>query len=216
MCPACRRLGCFLAFAFAWLGQGPEQASPLRQAVAGEPDREAPAAMSQEVPAFFVRDVTSSRPHRAVCLVCRYGERPVVLLAVRKLDPRVVALLRRFDQLAEGHRATGLRAFAVFLGGELKHWQPRLYTLHRRHRLRLPLVLPVQRGGPDQLAFSARVPVTVLLYRNRRIVKRYELQLHQLTPERIRELEQAARAMLHPGEPLAAPCPRAVEDCPAG
>ena len=216
MCPACRGLGCFLVLAFAWLGQGPDWARPLQQAIAGAPDREAPAAVSQEVPAFFVRDVTSSRPHRAVCLVCRYGERPVVLLAVRKLDPRVVALLRRFDQLAEAHRATSLRAFAVFLGGELKHWQPRLYTLHRRHRLRMPLVLPVQRGGPDQLAFSARVPVTVLLYRQRRIVKRYELQLHQLTPERIGQLEQAARAMLHPGGPLAAPRPRAAEECPAG
>ncbi len=183
------------------------------QAPAGEEVR--PPA-GQEVPAFFVRDVTSSRPHRAVCLVCRYGDRPVVLLALRTLNPRVVQLLRRVDRLVDQHRAAGLRGFAVFLDGELPQWQPRLYTLARRHKLQLPLVLPVQRGGPDQLAFRPRVPLTVVLYHRRRVQARYELQLKQLTPERIDQLERAVRRLLAPTMPLAAPCPPTRDECPAG
>jgi len=151
-----------------------------------------------------------------VCLVCRYGDRPVVLLAVRNLNPPVVQLLRRIDRLVDRQRAAGLRGFAVFLGGELSQWQPRLYTLSRKEKLRLPLVLPVQRGGPDQLAFRPEVPLTVVLYHRRRVQARYELQLKQLTPERIDQLERAVRRLLDPQAPLVAPRSRKVDDCPAG
>ncbi len=202
-----RGFGTLLALGLFGLALGP--GNPVR-------GQEIHPPVGQEVPAFFVRDVTSSRPHRAVCLVCRYGDRPVVLLAVRKLNPRVVQLLQRIDRLVDQHRAAGLRGFAVFLGGELPQWQPRLYTLARRQKLKLPLVLPVQRSGPDQLAFRSRVPLTVVLYHRREVRARYELQLEQLTPERIDQLERAARRLLAPAVPLAAPCPRTTDDCPAG
>ena len=180
-----------LVLVAAWSGL---HAALLSAQVRGEP----PAAAREEVPPFFVRQVTTGHPHRAVCLVCRYGDRPVVLVALRRITPRVRKWLCRLDHLVQEHRLAGLRGFVLFLGKDLPYWQPRLVHLARAHGLKLPLVLPVQWEGPDQLAFAANVPVTVVLYRRRRVRRRLHLELDQLGPEHWPLVRQAVLELLKP------------------
>ncbi len=148
------------------------------------------------MPAFFVREVTSRHPHRAVCLVCRYGERPVVVVVVRRLSPRVRKWICQVDQLVHKHRAQGVRGFAMFLGKDMPYWQPRLIHLARHHKVRMPLTLPVQRNGPDQLALNPRVPVTVIFYQHRKILAQWELQQEQLGPGSLNQIRCRLRGQL--------------------
>ena len=58
-----------------------------------------------EVPPFYVREITSDHPNLAVCLVCKNGDRPSVLVSVRKIDQQVERLLAAVDRTVDSHRA---------------------------------------------------------------------------------------------------------------
>ena len=43
-------------------------------------------AAGKEVPSFFVRAITGPQMNRSVCFVCRNGDRPVVMVMMRRLE----------------------------------------------------------------------------------------------------------------------------------
>src|SRR5207247_8501222 len=67
--------------------------------------------VGSEMPSFYVREITGSHPNLAVCLVCKNGERPVVMISVRKLDQQVERLIEALDRIVDSHRAQWLRGF---------------------------------------------------------------------------------------------------------
>lgn len=146
-----------------------------------------------EVPAFYVREVTGSRPNQAICLVCRYGARPAVLVCVREYDEHVCALLVKLDRAVDARRGQGLRGFAMFLDAEPQKLQPQLFTLARREGLSLPLTFPVETAGPRSLELSKSAQVTVLMYRQKKIVQRIEVEPDHLDDEQIARIVTAAK-----------------------
>ena len=150
-------------------------------------------APGAEVPSFYVREVTSRRPHLATCLVCRYGARPVVLLCVRTIDDEVGELIERVDRAVDAGRGIGLRGFAIFTQGENAQLQPQLATLARQRKTTLPLVLPVERGGPSSMQLPQDAQVTVLLYRDKVVTQRYIFTPGELTARRIDQVVAAIK-----------------------
>lgn len=152
-------------------------------------------APGAEVPAFYVREVTSRRPHLATCLVCRYGSRPVVLLCVRTLNDQVGEVIERVDRAVDAGRGVGLRGFAVFTHGENAQLQPQLATLARQRKTSLPLVLPVERGGPSSMQLPGDAAVTVLLYRDKVVTARYVFAPGELNEMHIDQVVAAIQAL---------------------
>jgi hypothetical protein len=146
-----------------------------------------------EIPSFYVREVTGSRPNQAICLVCRYGARPAVLVCVRAYDDHVRELLVKLDRAVDAHRAQGLRGFAIFLDAEPQKLQPQLFNLARRENLSLPLTFPVETAGPSSLELPKSTQVTVLLYRQKKVVQRIEVQPDHLDEEQIARIVTAAK-----------------------
>lgn len=153
-------------------------------------------AIGAEIPSFFVREVTGSRPNQAICLVCRYGARPTVLVCVRKLNSRVKELLIGVDRIVDSNRGVGLRGFAIFIGAEPRKVQPKLFTLARRKKLSLPLVIPVESGGPRSLDLPKDAQVTVLFYRRKKIVRRFVFQPDALDREKVQSVISAAAKLV--------------------
>lgn len=148
------------------------------------------------VPAFFVRQVNGPRPNLARCLVCRNGDRPVVMVCTRKLDPQVADLLEAIDRSVDAHRAQGLRAFALFLEGDGEQLQPELVTLARQRGLTIPLALPVERRGPAALALAEEPQTIVILYVQRKVVGCYHYRADEITAEAIATLVAEAERLL--------------------
>ena len=152
-----------------------------------------------EVPAFFVREITSDRPNLAVCLVCKNGDRPVVLISVRKIDAQVEQLLKAVDRAVDSHRAEGLRGFAIFLPADskdLKDLPARLTTLAHDRNLSLPLTIPVESAnGPAALKLPEDVQTTVLTYADKKIIARSLFKSGELTNEKVSEVVEAAKLL---------------------
>jgi hypothetical protein len=136
--------------------------------------------MPVEVPSFYVRHATGARPNEAVCLVCRYGARPVVMVCVRGLDDNVAELIEGIDRAVDKHRADGLRGMAIFLDKDARLAQPLVAMMAWRRQLTLPLVFPVEAGGPKALELSPEAQLTVLLYRERKVRERMEFSAGEL------------------------------------
>lgn len=130
-------------------------------------------ARGQRVQSFYVRAVTGPLRDKSVCYVCRNGDRPVVMILLRELEPELPGLLKSIDGLVDRHRAQGLRAFGVLIGEDPTKQAPRLQTLGFDKRLSLPLAV----AGPQVAAagcqnIPADAVVTVILYRDQKIEDR--------------------------------------------
>jgi hypothetical protein len=168
-----------------------------------EPKKPTGCEVGAEMPAFYVRDVNGARPNLAVCLVCQNGARPVVMIAVRKIDQQVERLLQAVDRLVDSQRAEGLRGFTIFLAPdakELKELQPRLVTLARDRSLSLPLTIPVESAtGPASLGLPDDLQTTVLFYVEKKIVSRHFFRADELTDGKIDQVTKDAKHMLPNG-----------------
>jgi hypothetical protein len=172
----------------------------LMLAAGADPPGERAAAHGTEVGAevqgFHVRQVNAAQPNLSTCLVCKYGARPVAMLCVREVDEQVEQLLAGLDRSIDQRRGDGLRGFALFLNGDSLKMQPQLAALARKNNLTLPLVCPVEAGGPRSLELPADAQATLVLYRDKHVVQRLVFAPGELTKEKIAAALQATEKLL--------------------
>lgn len=180
---------------------GPAGAQPSAAGMAAAAQGEAPdqprgCAVGAAVPAFYVRQVNCQRPNLVRCLVCRNGDRPVVMICTRKLDGQVADLLEAIDRSVDAHRAQGLRAFALFLDGGGEQLQQQLVTLARERELSIPLTLPVERAGPAALGLGDEPQTIVVLYIRRKVVACHHYRATEISAEAIARLVLEAERLV--------------------
>lgn len=154
----------------------------------------------KEIPSFFVRAITGPQMNRSVCFVCRNGDRPVVMVVLRRLEAGSSAVLKAVDELIDRRRADGLRAFAVMLSDEPSKVAPHLQTISFDEKLNMPLsVGPETLGERDSLCVDAVASATIVVYRQRKVIWTAALRSAELRDEAVRTrrtreiVEQAER-----------------------
>lgn len=137
----------------------------------------------ERIPTFYVRAITGSLANKSVCYVCRNGDRPVVILLARDISPELGRLARGIDEVVDSQRAAGLRAFGVFATvGDGRDLAAKVQTFGFDEKLSLPLTITT---APPA---SCRIPdtgVTVILYRDQRVVSHTTYRAAELTPSAI-------------------------------
>ena len=128
-------------------------------------------AVGKEVPSFHVRAVTGPQMNRSVCFVCRNGDRPVMMVVMRRIETGTAALLQAIDEQVDGRRAAGLRAFGVLLSDDPAKTSPLLQTVAFDGQLSIPLgVGPEVLADRESLAIDPTASVTIVAYRDRKVV----------------------------------------------
>lgn len=159
-------------------------------------------AVGKEVPSFFVRAITGPQMNRSVCFVCRNGDRPVVMILLRRLESGTSVVLKAIDELIDRRRADGLRAFGVMLSDEPSKVSPHLQTVSFDQQLNLPLgVGPEALAERDSLCVDPAASVTLVAYRDRKVVwtsafRSAELRDEPTRTRRLREAVEQAEALL--------------------
>lgn len=159
-------------------------------------------AAGKEVPSFFVRAITGPQMNRSVCFVCRNGDRPVVMILLRRLETGTSAVLKSVDELIDRRRADGLRAFGVMLSDEPSKVSPHLQTISFDEKLSLPLgVGPEALADRDSLSVDPAASVTLVAYRDKKVVwtsafRSAELRDEPTRTRRLREVVAQAESLL--------------------
>jgi hypothetical protein len=138
-------------------------------------------AVGEYVPQFYSRVVSGPLMNRSVCFVCRYGERPVVMVLARQVGPELRPLMKNIDRVVEQHRATGLRSFGVLVSDEAFPAISKVQTFAFNNRVTMPLTVGTEAlavdGGQNLHRDAA---VTVVLYHKRTVAARYALRADEL------------------------------------
>ena len=164
----------------------PAVSSTASATTASAPLQSGPVA-GKEVPSFFVRAITGPQMNRSVCFVCRNGDRPVVMVVLRRLESGTPALLKAIDELIDRRRADGLRAFGVMLSDEPSKVAPHLQTISFDEKLNMPLsVGPETLGERDSLNVDPAASATIVVYRQRKVLWTVALRSHELRDEAVR------------------------------
>lgn len=135
----------------------------------------------ENVPFFYSRVVTGSLMNKSVCFVCRNGNRPVVMLLMRQLQPEFAPLLRTIDKLVDANRATGLKSFGVLITDEPFRDSSAVQTFAFNSKVKMPLTV-----GTDAIANDAcqrlhkDAELTVVIYRKRSVVQNFTFRAAQL------------------------------------
>lgn len=150
------------------------------------------------VNSFFVRAVTGPHRNRSVCYVCRYGARPVVMVFIQKVDPKLPALLKAIDEKVDDNRVTGLRSFGVLITDESSRAVPVLQTMAFDERIRMPLTAATTAvAGPGGNRLHRDAATTVVLYRKQKAVANLAFRHGKLDEEATERVLDGIEDLLH-------------------
>lgn len=141
----------------------------------------------EKVPYFYSRAVTGPLMNKSVCYVCRNGDRPVVMVLLRKTGPQVERLLQNIDRLVDRYRGEGLRSFGVLLSDDPLDDAPAVQTFAFNGDIDLPLSVAgraVGTAGCQRIHEEAAV--TVVLYREQKVVANHAFRDGRLDVDAIR------------------------------
>lgn len=159
-------------------------------------DQELPESLNLpvEVPSFYIRTVTGPLRNRSVCYTCRFGARPVVMVALHRPHPRVGLLMRNIDRLTDQGRERGVRSFAVWISESNQRAVSNCQTFAFNERIRMPMGIIDREAQPELLATSPPdVVAEVVLYQERQVVGRYPIHEADLTLESLSEVARRVR-----------------------
>ena len=142
---------------------------------------ESGVAVGEIVPQFYSRVVTGPLMNRSTCFVCRYGERPVVMVLMRKIGPELRPLMKNIDRLVERHRAGGLRSFGVHVSDQSFPAISSVQTFAFNTHIALPLTVGTDAIGAESCQnLNPEAAVTIVFYARRKVVERFALRGDEL------------------------------------
>lgn len=156
----------------------------------------------ERVPEFYVRAVTGPHMGKSVCYVCRHGDRPVVMVFLRKVGQEQITLLKDLDTLLDSNRASGLRGFGVLVTDDQKQSVSILQTASFDAKLSIPLtVASSQIEGAQHQNLSMEAEVTVVCYREQKVVSRFAYRAGELDDDAVQTILDETRSLAGIKEP---------------
>lgn len=140
---------------------------------------------------FFVRAVTGPHRNRSVCYVCRYGGRPVVMVLIQKVDPKIGALLTTLDAIIDDNRVSGLRGFGVLITDQSSRAVPILQTIAFDEKVHMPLTAATTAiAGSGGQNLHPDAATTIVLYRGQKAVDAIPLRNGQIDAKELRKIRE--------------------------
>ncbi|QDT25276.1 hypothetical protein [Gimesia panareensis] len=152
---------------------GTATAIPGAEASSGQPDLSQTETVSFQsgmdvgaIPMpFEVEDVTGPNKGDTLCYRCLYGERPVVGIFVRELDPKAETLIQQIDQEVASHQADKLAAFVVLLTDDPAKVKPELKKIASEKKIQhVPLTVFAGTESPLGYNVKKEAAVNVMLW----------------------------------------------------
>jgi hypothetical protein len=126
----------------------------------------------------------AGEPH---CLVCENGANPVVMVFARRLTEPVIRLLAKIDAATAKHRAHDMGSFAVFLDDD-EQLAARLKQTAEKQSLQQIVLATDSPAGPDGFKLAAEAEVTVVLYREHKVIANHAFRKAELNDDRIEKI----------------------------
>jgi len=146
---------------------------------------------------FEVEDITGPNKGKTLCYRCLYGERPVVGIFVRELEPQTEALIQKIDQEVAEHQDDKLAAFVVLLAEEPAEMKSKLESIASNKKIQ-HVPLTVFEGAESPLGYNVKpeAAVNVMLWEGEVKANR-AFRAGELNDAGIQEVVEDTRLMVH-------------------
>jgi hypothetical protein len=152
--------------------------------VRAEPVQSGPPTDGKVPGPFRPLHVTGPDAGARVCLYCKYGAAPVVMVFAREVSPAVLALLKQIDNVAVTRQDDGLRSCAIFLGEADRLSEP-LRQAAASSGIRSTVLAIDAPAGPPSYRIAPEAAVTVLIYRQHTVKANHAFRSGELTEQGI-------------------------------
>ena len=153
--------------------------------------------VGDHVASFYTRAVTGPLMNKSVCYVCRNGQRPVVMILLRRVDAELKPLMKSLDKLVDGNRAVGLRGFGVLIDNNSVQATSAVQTFAFNNMISIPLTI----SGEAVAAASGQkihrdAAITIVLYRKRKVVATFSFRSGELKAADVQRVLKRVRRLI--------------------
>jgi hypothetical protein len=137
----------------------------------------------QQVPGpFHPLHVTGPNAGARVCLYCKYGANPVVMIFARDLSPALAALIQKVDAATAAHTDCRMGSFVTFLG-DSPELPGALKDFAARGRVEKTVLCTDAPAGPAAYKIAPDADVTVILYAHHTVKANYAFRKGELSAQ---------------------------------
>ncbi len=112
------------------------------------------------------------------------------MIFTRKPDAALASLVKQLDEKVAKHRDQQLAVFANFIGEDPDQLERAATLFGAENQVaNIPLVVPVQHAdGPQDLRINPEAQLTVLIYRDQKVVTNHAIGSEGLSKKRIAQI----------------------------
>jgi hypothetical protein len=153
-------------------------------AAAAGPLQSGPLA-GQKIPGpFKPLHATGPDAGKQVCLVCKNGANPVVMVFARNVGAPLTALIKKIDAATAAHQDVEMGSFVVFLNEDAS-LPGALKGLAEKEGIKQTVLATFAPAGPPSYHVAPDAAVTVVLYTNHKVVANYAFREGELNDKAI-------------------------------
>ncbi|HLN27123.1 MAG TPA: hypothetical protein VK395_05225 [Gemmataceae bacterium] len=160
----------------------------------------------EEIPGpFHILNINGEHAANLHCLVCAYGLRPVVAVFTREpiaANKTLATLLQKLDEDLVKYKDARLRAFAVLLSDEFPKEEGRknlvagLGNTAAELDLKRLILAAGDSAGPDNYKLNKDAALTVVLYRNHKVIANFAFAKDKFTENDITAILEGVHKMI--------------------
>jgi hypothetical protein len=175
----------------------------LSMAVSASAELTSGPAVGDSVGAFTVTKVAGNPADgvadgKSLCYRCKMGARPVVMVFARSADEKLAKLLKKIEEEIEEHQDAKLTSFVNMLGTDVDSLKKDTAEFVKVNGIeRIAFVVPDEpKNGPDDYKISPDADLTVVCFKDGKVVANHALAKGQLSEPKIDAIVKAACKMV--------------------
>ncbi len=154
---------------------------------AAEPLKSGPQ-VGEKVPGpFEPLNINGDNAGKKFCQYCINGQNPVAMVFARDCNPTVKKLIKEIDAATVKNSDAKMGSFFVFLSDD-EGMQKKLEGLAKSEGLKKTVLTLDNPPGPENYNIAKDAEVTVVLYKNRKVVSNYAFKKGQMSDKNVEQV----------------------------
>jgi hypothetical protein len=147
--------------------------------LAAEPLKSGPQ-VGEKVPGpFEPLNINGDNAGKKFCQYCINGQNPVAMVFARDVSEPVTKLIKEIDAATAKNSDEKMGSFFVFLSDD-ESMEKKLQSIAKKEDLKKTVLTLDNKTGPDNYKISKDAEVTVVLYKERKVIANYSFKKGQM------------------------------------
>ena len=129
---------------------------------------------------FHPLNVTGAQAGKKFCLFCVNGDNPVAMIFARENSEPLAKLIKQVDGATQKNTDAKMGSFVVFLSSDADKLEKELKGMAEKAELKKCVLSIDNPAGPEEYKVAKDADVTVVLYKERKVLSNYAFKKGEL------------------------------------